>query len=118
MSEFVFLFRSGEEEHRAAMGSPKQMQTTMGKWIAWIKELGEKGQLMNPGQPLERVGKVVKGRQKLVTDGPYAESKDIVGGFMLIQARDLVHAAEISTGCPIFEFGGLVEVRPVIKLDL
>ena len=118
MSEFVFLFRSGDEEHRAAMGSPKQAEVTMKKWIAWIKELGEKGQLLNPGQPLERVGKVVKGRQKLVTDGPYAESKDIVGGFMLVQARDLAHAAEISTGCPIFENGGLVEVRPVIKLDL
>ena len=118
MSEYVFLFRSGDEEHRAAMGSPKQMQATMEKWIAWIKELGAKGQLKDPGQPLERVGKVVKGRQKLVTDGPYAETKDIVGGFMLIQARDLAHAAEISTGCPIFETGGLVEVRPVIKLDL
>ena len=88
------------------------------KWVAWIKELGEKGHIKDPGQPLERTGKLVKGKQKIVTDGPYAEAKDLVGGYMLVEARDLAHAVELSSGCPILETGGLVEVRPILKMNL
>ena len=51
---------------------------------------------------------VVKGNQKIVTDGPYAEAKDLVGGFSLIEASDLAHAVELSEGCPILEVGGSV----------
>jgi len=63
------------------------------------------------------IGEVtIRGKSKVVTDGPYAESKDIVGGYTLIQAKDLGEAAELSKGCPIFESGGLVEVRPVMEM--
>ena len=113
MSEFTYLFRGGE-----ASGSPEQMQQQMQKWVAWIKELGERGHLKDPGQPLERTGKVVKGKQKIVTDGPYAEAKDLVGGYMLVEARDLAHAVELSLGCPILETGGLVEVRPIMQMNM
>jgi len=61
---------------------------------------------------------VVKGKQKAVTDGPFAEAKDVVGGFTLIQARDLEQAAELSKGCPILEIGGSVEVRPIQVLNM
>ena len=70
------------------------------------------------GQPLEHNGKLVKGRQKIVTDGPFAETKDIVGGFTLVEARDLEQAVELSKGCPIFEVDGAVEVRPVMKMNM
>jgi hypothetical protein len=83
-----------------------------------MKELGEKGYIKDPGNPLEHTGKLVKGKQKTVTDGPYAETKDIVGGYMLIEAKDLDHAVQISRGCPIFEVGGLVEIRPVLKMNM
>lgn len=88
----------------------------MQKWVAWMKDLGDKGHLKDRGQPLDRDGKVVKGKQKAVTDGPYAESKDLVGGYTVVEAKDLAHAAELSKGCPIFESGGLVEVRPVMQM--
>jgi hypothetical protein len=88
----------------------------MQKWVAWLKQLGDTGHIKDAGQPLERTGKVVKGKQKTVTDGPYAESKDLIGGYTLVEARDLGHAAELSLGCPILEVGGLVEVRPVMKM--
>ncbi len=114
MSEFVFLYRN--ELTGAAPASPEQMQQTMQKWMAWMKEMGEKGQLKNAGHPLDRTGKVVKGKQKTVTDGPFAESKDIVGGYSLVEAKDITQAVEISKGCPIFESGGMVEVRPVMKM--
>jgi hypothetical protein len=89
------------------------MQKTMEQWVAWFKDLGAKGHLKDPGHPLEHTGKVVKGKQKTVTDGPYAETKDVVGGYILVEAKDLDQAVELSKGCPIFEVGGSVEVRPV-----
>ena len=113
MSEFVFLYRGGERP-----ASPEQGQQVMQKWMAWFKDLADKGHIIDRGQPLERTGKVVQGKQKTVTDGPYAEAKDIIGGYTLIKADDVEHAAELSKGCPIFDVGGLVEVRPVMKLDM
>jgi hypothetical protein len=57
----------------------------------------------------------VNGKQKAITDGPYAEAKYLVGGFSLIEARDLDEATELSKGCPVLERGGSVEVRPIMK---
>jgi hypothetical protein len=113
MSEFTYLFRG-----RDTSASPEQMQKTMEKWVAWFKELGAKGHIKDPGHPLEATGTVVKGKQKIVNDGPYAEAKDVVGGYMLIEAKDLAHAVEISKGCPILEAGGSVEVRPAQTLTM
>jgi len=113
MSEFAFLYRGGE-----AGRSPEQMQQMMQKWMAWFKELGENGHIKDRGQPLERAGKLVQGKRKTVTDGPFAEAKDLIGGFTLIEALDLDQAVELSKGCPIFEVDGAVEVRPIRKLDM
>jgi hypothetical protein len=113
MSEFLFLYRGGEPDR-----SPERMQQTMQKWMTWLKELGEKGHVKDAGQPLERAGKLVKGRQKSVTDGPFLEAKDVVGGYTLIQARDLAQAVELSKGCPVLEVDGVVEVRPVMKIEM
>ncbi|MBV9502925.1 MAG: hypothetical protein JO138_26430 [Acidobacteriaceae bacterium] len=113
MGEFTFLYRGGDRS-----GSPEEMQQVMQKWVAWMKELGDKGHLKDPGHPLEHTGKVVKGKGKNVTDGPYVETKDIIGGYTLINAKDLDEAAQLSLGCPILDRGGLVEVRPIMKLDM
>ena len=113
MSEFVYLYRGGEEA-----GSPEKMQQTMQKWMTWLKDLGQKGHIKDQGQPLERTGKLVKGKQKAVTDGPFAEAKDVIGGYTLIEARDLQQAVELSKGCPILEVDGAVEVRPVMKMNM
>jgi hypothetical protein len=113
MSEFVFLYRGGARDR-----SPEQMQQMMQKWMAWMKDLGANGHLKDRGQPLERAGKLVQGKQKTVTDGPFAEAKDVVGGYTLIEAEDLSEAVELSKGCPIFEVEGAVEVRPVMKLNM
>jgi len=111
VSEYVFLYRGGE---RGA--SPEQSEQIMQKWVAWMGDLANRGFMKDRGQPLELEGKVVRGKDKVVTDGPYAEAKDLIGGYTLIEAKDLAHAAELSKGCPIFERGGFVEVRPVMKM--
>jgi hypothetical protein len=115
MSEFLYLYRIGSDEQRAAMGTPEQAQQSMKAWMAWMRDLETKGHLKNPGQPLEQAGKVVRGRQKSITDGPFVEIKDLVAGFTVIEAKDLTQAADLSTGCPILEGGGSVEIRPVMK---
>jgi hypothetical protein len=113
MSEFLYLYRGGESGR-----SPERMQEMMQKWMAWLKDLAQKGHIKDQGQPLERSGKLVKGKQKSVTDGPFVETKDLVGGYTLIQAKDLDQAVELSKGCPILEADGTVEVRPVMKLGV
>jgi len=105
MSEFTFLFRGNDLDAL----SHEQMQNYTQKWLAWMKEHG----LSHNGHPLERSGKVVKGNEKSVHDGPYAEAKDIVNGYLVVEARDLAHAVEISKDCPILDLGGAVEVRPI-----
>ena len=113
MSEFTYLFRG-----RNTSGSPEEMQKHLEKWVTWMKELGAKGHIKEQGHPLEGTGNVVRGQQKIVNDGPYAEAKDVVGGYMVIEAKDLAHAAEISKGCPILDVGGSVEIRPIQKLNM
>jgi hypothetical protein len=111
MSQFLFIYRGGIGGNT----SPAEMQQQMQRWMTWLKDLGDKGFVKDPGQPLERAGKVVSGSQKTVTDGPFAE-KDLVSGFSIIEAKDLSHATELSLGCPIFTYAGSVEVRPIAKM--
>jgi hypothetical protein len=54
----------------------------------------------------------------VITDGPYAESKDLVLGFMVVQARDLAQAVELSSGCPMLDNSGSVEIRPVATFEM
>ena len=112
MAEFTFLYRGGN----GMRASPEERQKQMEKWMAWFKEIGAKGVIKDPGHPLERSGKVVRGKPVAVSDGPFAEAKDVIGGYTLIEASDLAHASEIAKGCPILEVGGEVEVRPVMKM--
>jgi hypothetical protein len=114
MSEFTYLYRGGA----AWTGSPEERQQHLAKWRAWFQELGANGHLKELGHPLENRGMVVKGSQKIVTDGPFAEAKDVVGGFSIIEAGDLTQAIELSKGCPILEVGGSVEVRPVQQISM
>jgi len=118
MPEFIFLYRNTQEARREMSGSPERAQQSMQKWRAWFKDLGERGYLKNVGQPLDHAGKVVGGTKKTVTDGPYSETKDVVGGFSIIEAKDLDQAAQLASGCPVTDAGGSVEVRPVMRLDM
>ncbi|HEY1867590.1 MAG TPA: YciI family protein [Candidatus Cybelea sp.] len=112
MAEFLYIYRGGQRGW-----TPEESQQIMQKWVSWFKELGATGNLKDGGQPLEAEGKVVKSKSA-VTDGPYAETKDLVGGYTLIEADTLAQAAELAKGCPILERQGIVEVRPIMKMDM
>jgi hypothetical protein len=109
MADFVYLFRGGNPES----WSPDSMQKQMQKWMAWMKDLGAKGHLKG-GEPLESTGKVVRGKSRTITDGPYAEAKDLIGGYLVVHAKDLAEAVELSKGCPVLDHDtGTVEVRAI-----
>lgn len=111
MNDYVLLFRG-----RNRSLSPEQMQRTMEKWVGWFDELRKSGHLKDGGHPLEDARKVVTGRQRIVHDGPFVEAKDLVNGYIVIEANDLEHATELANGCPTLDGGGSVEVRPIEKL--
>jgi hypothetical protein len=113
MTEFLYLYRGGTSPQ-----SPAEGQQTMQKWMAWMKDLGEKGYLKATGSPLEKTGKLVSGKDKAVSDGPFAETKDLISGYTLVQAKDIDDAVHASLGCPIFLSGGSVEVRPILQLNM
>ena len=107
MSNFMFLFRGGETPT-----SPEGMQAQKQKWMNWIQRLRNEGKYI-AGDPLQGSGKVINSPRKIITDGPFAEGKEVVGGYFLVRAENLDEAVEMSKDCPIFETGGSVEVRPV-----
>lgn len=112
MSEFVYLYRRPPQPER----SPQQMQSAMQRWSAWIKELEQQGHLAQLGHPLANGGGVVKDRKGTLQDGPFAEAKDIIAGYSVITAADLQEALALAAGCPVFDQGGSVEVRPILKM--
>jgi hypothetical protein len=114
MANFLFVYRGSNEAH--AKMSPEQMQQNMQKWGEWIGEAISKGWMIRPGDALTQEGRVVDAR-KVVTDGPFVESKEIVGGYSIVQADSLDAAAELAKGCPGLLVGGKVEVRPLAGLS-
>lgn len=114
MSKFLFIFRGGGYATPGNV-SPGEIQAHLAKWNAWTNDLLTSGKLAGSAALSHPPsGKTLRGRDKVVTDGPYAESKDLVSGTIVVEAATLDEAAEIARGCPIFEFDGSVEVRPLI----
>lgn len=114
MTDYLFLFRGGGSGPNP---SPEDMQRSLQKWGTWIQGLAQAGKF-KAGEPLERGGKIVAGAKKLVTDGPFVESKEVVGGYLIVSATNLDEATEMSKGCPIFEDGGSVEVRQIRPMQM
>lgn len=116
MEKFMLLFRGGEN-HASNATESKEAAENMQEWMTWMEALGKKGTLVG-GEPLQRTGKQVGGRSKVVTDGPFIEAKEMVGGYLIVNANDINDAVEISKGCPIFNEDGKVEVRPIQKMEM
>jgi hypothetical protein len=112
MKEFLLLFRGGNYPIESQEEAQKHLQ----KWFHWINSLKDRG-LFVATQRLSVDGKLIKGTKKFVTDGPFTEGKEIVGGFLICRAASYEQAVDISNDCPIFEFeNGMVEVRQIQPL--
>ena len=117
MAEFLYLYRNSVTARNAAMGTPDARQKSMERWTAWLRDLEQKGHLRSAGQPLDAGGKTVKGGTRAIVDGPFAEAKDVIGGYSIITADSAAHAAELAKGCPSLDDpDGSVEVRPIAAM--
>ncbi len=111
-SDFLLLFRHPAD---GPDPSPEEMQQIFGRWMAWMKGMKDKDQFVVADR-LQETGKVLRGAAGAVTDGPFAESKEVVGGFVIVKAASLDEAVQIGRGCPGLPLGTIVEVRPIEDL--
>lgn len=110
MKDFIFMFRNSAEEMAKLSESDKK--DYMNKWNSWFKKLTEEGRYSGVGDRLISSGaKTIMGSGKIVTDGPYPESKEIIAGFAKVKAENIEEATEIAKNCPIFLVNGSLEVR-------
>ncbi|MEO8236415.1 MAG: YciI family protein [Flavobacterium sp.] len=110
MEKFMFIFRGGNT-HISTANSQAAMDIIK-MWDNWMQGLAEKG-ILAGGDALQVSGKHVNGSKKIVSDGSYAEGNEMVGGYLIVNAKDINDAVEISKGCPILNEDGSVEVRPI-----
>jgi hypothetical protein len=111
MQEFLLLFRGGDTERQTL--SPEQIQAHMQRWQEWIGGLAQQERFI-AGQPLTSAGKVLSGTDQKLTDGPFIEGKEIIGGYVQVWAADFDEAVQIARGCPNLEAeSGTVEIRQI-----
>jgi hypothetical protein len=109
--EYMLLFR-GPHWHKGL--SSEELQQVMNKVVAWFEGLRERGK-MKAAQPLGAVGRIISGKSDgMIADGPFVESKEAVGGYLLLEADDLDEAIEVARSIPTLKYGVTVEVRPIL----
>lgn len=113
MKEFLFIFRRDFSSGDGQL-SPEQLQQMTKPWQDWMGSIAAQNKLANSGNRLYSEGKVVK-PDNVVTDGPYVEIKEAIGGFITVKADSLDEAAKLAKGCPILRLGGNVEVRGIVE---
>ena len=113
MAKFMLLLYDDPSSYSTM--SPEQIQKMLEKYMAWGSRLKQAGLLSASHKLTDEPGKVMrsKGKDIRVTDGPYSETKEILGGYYLIEAESYDKAADHARDCPHLEYGGTIEVRQV-----
>jgi|ERR1700722_245519 hypothetical protein len=110
---YMLLFR-GNEWYKGL--SPEEMQSVSGQWMAWFKRLSEQGKAI-AGNPLEPEGRMVSGKNgRVIADGPFAESKEAIGGYFLLNVGSFDEAVAIAKECPGLPYGAKIEVRHIASV--
>ncbi len=113
MKDFMMLFHS--EPNPNYQPTPEEIQVEIKKWQDWIGGIAAQGKLKST-DALGYMGKTLHSDGN-VTDGPYAELKEVVGGYLICSSETIDEALALANGCPILEVGGKVEVRDVMVFD-
>jgi hypothetical protein len=112
-SEYILFFRDTNWDKGL---SAEETQKAIATFMSWMEGLNQQG-IFKAGQPLDRTGKLVSGKKgRNVADGPFAESKEAVGGYFLLEVDSLDEAVAIAQTCPILDYGSAIEVRPVAEV--
>ena len=110
---YLLLFR-GNDWHKGL--SPEKMQEVLNQFMAMFERLSAQSKIKS-AHPLALEGKIVSGKKgRVVADGPFAESKEAIGGYFLLAVDTMEEAVEIAKACPTLEFGATVEVRPIAEV--
>ena len=111
--DYLLLFRNTNWDKDL---TPELRQTVVTDWYAWFDRLKQEGKCSG-GHPLREEGKLVSGKKgRTVADGPFAESKEAVGGYFYLHVTDEAEAIAIAQQCPGLDYGAVVEVRPVAEM--
>jgi hypothetical protein len=111
-TDYMLLFRGTNWDKEL---TPEQLQKVVADWAAWFERLTQQGKAKS-GHPLRNEGKIVSGKKgRIVADGPFAESKEAIGGYFYLQVKGIDEAIAIAQQCPGLEYGIVVEVRPVAE---
>lgn len=113
MSQFMLLLRGGEFSHY----SPEQMQKIVEQYLNWAIQLREEGRFIS-GDELKNGGRLLRAQSGRIVDGPFTETKEMVGGYYVIAARDFEEVAAIAHACPHLRFGGEVEIREIVPTKM
>lgn len=108
----MMIFRNDYDP--AFKPSPEQMQASIKQWQDWIGGIAAQGKFLSTNR-LGFEGKTLKANN-VIADGPYAEVKEIIGGYILVKATNMNEALKLAEGCPILNIGGHVEVRNVMPM--
>jgi hypothetical protein len=116
MPKYMLLLH--DDKNGFASLSPDQMQKVIEKYMAWGRKLREAGVHAGSNKLTDEPGKVLRrsGAQVRVTDGPYSETKEVLGGYYIVEAASYDEAIERSRDCPHLEYGGTIEVRQVEQM--
>jgi len=114
MKKFILLLHDTLEKEKGY--SPDEMQKLVQEHMNWVQKLSTDGTFLG-GDGLMPDGKVITGKDALVKDGPYIESKEIIGGYYLLQANSIEEATVIAKECPCHHWGGVTEIRPIMDYE-
>ncbi len=116
MTQFILLLH--QSSNPPGDMSPEQIQAVVGEYRAWSEKIGAAGKLAGGQKLTNDAGKVMRRADGgvAVTDGPFGESKEVIGGYFLINAGDYAEAAEIAESCPHIGFGGAIELRQIDEM--
>ncbi len=96
--------------------SPEQLQDKMSQWFNWGDKMQEEG-VLRGGAALMPNGKRISGASRIESDGPFVESKELVGGHYTVAAESYEAVIKIAEDYPDYDLGGTVEIREIIKFD-
>lgn len=111
MENFMVLIR--EDVARMQNLSESDMQTDIQEYTQWVEELAKTDNYVC-GDPLEAEGRFMT-KESVKSDGPFIESKEVITGYILLKAKSLEHAEQLAKGCPVFKYGGALELRQIMK---
>jgi hypothetical protein len=114
MNEYMMIFRN-EKNDGKEMPTAEQMNIMVKQWQSWISGIAAKGKFSGTNRLLPE-GKTIKPGM-VITDGPFADAKEVIGGYLIVKANSLNEAIELAKGCPGLLNDGIVEVRTVMAID-